>query len=127
LDACSAITQFTGAEQNSCRLPSSLNEAVRGYLPTLPGCNPVFAGPGAAPKATCPGQAVVTIGSGLSYFTDVTSLGWGYQGCATDGSTRSLTDKTTLYTAGAGDTMTVEKCLSFCQGYTYAGLEYAGE
>jgi hypothetical protein len=127
LSACPAITQFTGAQQNQCRKPSSLNEVVAGYLTELPGCNPVYAGPGSAPKPSCPGKAEVTIGAGSNYFTDVTSSGWAYQGCATDANPRSLTDKTTLYSAGVGDTMTVEKCMTYCKGYTYAGLEYAGE
>ncbi|KAF2667566.1 WSC-domain-containing protein [Microthyrium microscopicum] len=127
VDACSAVTQFTQAEQNACRLPSQINEQVAGYLPALPGCNPVTPGPGPAAAASCPGAVRAVIGSGPSYFTDATSKGWAFQGCATDGSTRTLTDKTTLYTAGAGDTMTVETCLTFCQGYTFAGLEYGQE
>jgi hypothetical protein len=128
LDACAAITQFTGAQQNACRLPSSFNEKVAGVLPALPGCNPVQPGPAPATKATCAGQVDPVAGSGSSmYFTDVTSKGWAYAGCGTDGDPRTLTDKTTLYTAGAGDKMTVEYCIDYCKGYTYAGLEYAGE
>jgi hypothetical protein len=127
LDACSAITQFDGSEQSTCKLPSQINEKVEGYLPALPGCNPVTPGPGAATtKPTCTG-AQATIGSGANYFTDETSNGWAYQGCASDGNTRTLSDKQSLYMAGVGSTMTVEWCLNFCQGYTYAGLEYAQE
>ena len=96
-------------------------------MPTLPGCNPISPAPGPAPKATCSGQAQATIGGAANYFTDETANGWAYQGCASDGSTRTLSDKMSLYMAGVGATMTVEWCLNFCQGYTYAGLEYAQE
>jgi hypothetical protein len=128
LEKCNAITTFTGAEQASCRLPAQISEKVAGYLPALPGCNPVTPGPEPAnANPSCPGQSKATITSGSNYFTDATSQGWAYQGCAIDGSTRTLNDKTTLYASGAADTMTVEKCLTFYQGSTYAGLEYGGE
>jgi hypothetical protein len=128
LEKCPPITMYTGAEQSNCRLPAQVNEQVAGFLPALPGCNPVSPGPGPAPSnPTCAGQTVATIGSGPSYFTDVTAKGWSYAGCATDGDTRTLGDKTTIYSSGVGDKMTVEYCINFCSGYTYAGLEYAGE
>jgi len=77
---------------------------------------------------TCDGQSNPTVGSGSSmYFTDETSKGWSYLGCGTDGDTRTLSDKMTLYTAGLGEKMTVDFCLDYCKGYTYAGLEYASE
>ena len=127
LSACSAITTYTAQQQSDCRLPPQINEQVAGLLPALPGCNPVSPGPGVAPNIpVCAGAVAATIGSGPQYFTDMTSEGWAYAGCATDGSPRTLPDKTSVYSSGS-DAMTVEGCISFCSGYAYAGLEYGGE
>jgi hypothetical protein len=68
------------------------------------------------------------IGQGATYYTDLTvSKGWSYVGCASDGNPRTLTDKTSIYMGGFGDTLTVEKCVDWCAGYKYAGLEYASQ
>ncbi|KAL8837213.1 MAG: hypothetical protein Q9176_005844 [Flavoplaca citrina] len=46
-----------------------------------------------------------------------------HQGCYSEGTNvRALGDTLT-----ASDTMTVEKCAAFCQGYTYMGVEYSSE
>jgi hypothetical protein len=118
---------YTGAEQSSCRLPPQIYEQVAGFLPALPGCNPVTSGPGPAPKADCSGQTPAQIGSGPATFTDVSSKGWGYVGCASDGNPRTLSGKTTVYSAGVAAKMTVEYCIDMCKDFTYAGLEYGGE
>lgn len=130
LEDCPTVQQFTGQEQNSCRLTAQIDEPVRGTLSALPGCNPVTSGPEAAPKTpVCTGQTAAVIGSATAPFTDIsTTKGWGYVGCGTDsGNPRTLNDKQSIYMAGAGDNMTVEWCMEFCSGYTYAGLEYASQ
>jgi hypothetical protein len=129
LTACSIIQQFTDAEQNACRLAPQVNEQVRGTLPALPGCNPVTSGPAAAPKGVCSGQTAAVIGPEVAPFTDVSATkGWGYVGCGADNmNPRPLNDKSTQYLANAGTNMTVENCMDFCDGYTYAGLEYASQ
>jgi hypothetical protein len=130
LDACPVVQQFTSAEQNNCKLAPQIDEKVAGVLTALPGCNPVTTGPAAAPaNPVCSGQTPATIGQAASYFTDVTvTKGWSYVGCGTDsGNPRTLGDKSSVYMSGVGDTMTVEWCIDFCAGYTYAGLEYASQ
>lgn len=124
--SCPPITSFTSDQQNACKLPSQIAESVVGNLATLPGCNPVTHGPEPVlTPPTCAGQVPATIGAPETYFTDLTaSLGWAYQGCATDGSTRTLDAKTSIYLADVGATMTVEYCVGFCAGYAYAGVEY---
>jgi hypothetical protein len=127
IEKCGAITIFTNAEQATCRIPAKIDEKLAGFLPALPGCNPVSAGPDAAAPPTCTDQKVATIGSGPKYYTDVTSKGWGYIGCGVDGDPRTLNDKTSIYGAGVADTMTVEVCADFCKGYKYFGLEFGQE
>jgi hypothetical protein len=127
--ACPPIDQFTSDEQNACKLPPQIDEQVAGKLPALPGCNPVTHGPEpASPNPVCDSYTQPTIGQAATYYTDITvTKGWSYLGCGSDGSTRTLTDKSSVYMAGVGDTMTVEYCVDFCAGYKYAGLEYASQ
>jgi hypothetical protein len=123
LEKCAAISTFTGAQQSVCRLPQQINEKVTGFLTALPGCNPVTPGPARPPKnATCPGLPVATIGNPATYYTNITAKGWGYQGCASDGSPRTLANKTSMSVAGSADKMTAEFCADFCKDYTYFGL-----
>lgn len=52
-----------------------------------------------------------------------TASSFTYQGCYTEGtSTRALSAVST-----AGEDMTVEKCATFCNGYSYMGTEYSSE
>lgn len=127
--ACPIIEQFTNAEQNNCRLPPHVDEPVAGKLAALPGCNPVTRGPEPAnPNPVCDGYVPPIIGQGATYYTDLTAFkGWSYVGCASDGSTRTLKDKTSIYMGGVGDSMTVQWCIDWCAGYKYAGLEYASQ
>ncbi|KIW03592.1 uncharacterized protein PV09_05346 [Verruconis gallopava] len=127
--ACPPIDQFTTDQQNACKLPPQIDEQVAGALPALPGCNPVTRGPEPAPlHPTCEGYTAPTIGQAATYYTDLTvSKGWAYMGCGSDGSTRTLDGKQSVYMAGFGDDMTVEKCVDWCAGYQYAGLEYASQ
>lgn len=53
----------------------------------------------------------------------VVSKDWKFQGCWTEANTgRALADKTY-----ADDTMTLESCAEFCEGFTYFGTEYGRE
>jgi len=123
---CNPIDTWTDTEMNVCKIPSQVAEEVRGTLSKLPGCNPVTHGPeDATPVTDC---AVTKIAAAKTYYKDVTSEGWGYVGCATDGTdTRTLTGKSSVYLQGVGQNMTVEFCVDWCEGYTYAGLEYANQ
>ncbi|PSN59421.1 WSC-domain-containing protein, partial [Corynespora cassiicola Philippines] len=124
VEKCGAVTQFTAAECNACKLPATVNEKVDGHLEKLPGCNPVSAGPERqAPSASCP---AVEMGNPEPNFVDLTaSKKWEYLGCGTD-------DKGARALSGdndSADDMTVDKCIDFCSGagFTYAGLEFGRE
>jgi len=116
---------FTASEQQACRIPPSIDEKATGTLSALPGCNPATSGPEyAQPQTTC-SAAKAVIGKVATYFTDVTSSGWAYQGCAADDYfVRTLTGAST-----SSDSMTVKTCAAFCEskGFALAGLEYARE
>lgn len=134
LATCAVIANqlYTEKEQNRCRLESTTNEQVTGLLDSLPGCNPVFAGPGRAPtNSVCNEQPASSKASPTSRsrsYKDITSSKKrAYIGCAsdsTDNDSRTFSDKTTIYSADAAREMTVEYCADFCSGYTYAGVEY---
>nr|OQO29178.1 hypothetical protein B0A51_09380 [Rachicladosporium sp. CCFEE 5018] len=122
---------FTSDDQQSCRIPPSVNaagtssvEQTTGVLEALPGCNTVTSGPErAVPATNCP---KATIGQPATFYTDVTaSLDWYYAGCATDNYyTRTFTGA-----SQSSDTMTVATCVKFCKskGYSLAGLEWSRE
>jgi hypothetical protein len=114
---------FSTEDQQACRIPPSVDEKVTGVLDKLPGCNTPTDGPEYAPPQT--NCAAGVIGKMATYFTDVTSDGWAYAGCATDDYfTRTLTGAST-----SSDNMTVRTCADFCEskGFVLAGLEYARE
>ncbi|KAI9506394.1 hypothetical protein BX070DRAFT_219863 [Coemansia spiralis] len=134
LDKCAVIADslYTSNEMNSCRLTPQINEQIRGTLKALPGCNPVTST--AAELAAAKANPVCTDTSGIynpvTTFTDYTSSGWSFLGCATDdGSSRTLTGASTVYTAGAGASMTIEMCASFCEtsNFQYFGVEYGSQ
>lgn len=122
---CPYFNFLPNAESAGCHLPNYVQEDVLGKstpLPKLPGCNGVQNGPGYASLQSCTDKPTIKLDT--SYMTDVTSMGYKYVGCATDGSTRSLTGANT-----ATSTMTVQSCVTYCKGlgYSYAGLEYASQ
>lgn len=114
---------FTADEQQACRTPPSVDEQVTGVLEALPGCNEPTDGPEYAPPQT--NCAAGVIGKPKDAFTDVTSEGWAYAGCATD----DYYDRTLTGASTSSDSMTVKTCVDFCEskGLSLAGLEYARE
>ncbi|KAF8467322.1 hypothetical protein BDZ91DRAFT_771969 [Kalaharituber pfeilii] len=109
--------------QNDCHLGPRVDEPTTGWIDRLPGCNEVTYGPDrAVPKNDC--GATVVVGEPKIFHTDVSSLGWSYDGCALD----DLNSRTLGMRTAAND-MTVEKCINYCisKGQTYAGLEYSNE
>jgi hypothetical protein len=100
----------------NCRIPVTVDERVDGVLAKLPGCND-------PDEKGCVDST--TWGPGPVNYVDRTTEGWAYRGCATDApSARAFTNASTT-----ADDMTVEKCISFCdgRGLGYAGLEYSKE
>ena len=127
MTVCPYFNFLPNAESAGCHIPSYIDEDVLGQvnpLPKLPGCNPIQKGPGYATNDydLCVDQPIIELDT--SYLTDMTSQGYKYVGCATDGSTRTLSGA-----YEANNNMTVEGCVEFCKasGYTYAGLEYASQ
>jgi len=57
--SCKALTTISDAEMNKCMQAPRVQEKTDGYLPTLPGCNPVQAGPVTATAGSC-GAATAT-------------------------------------------------------------------
>lgn len=113
---------YTADECQACKLPPSVNEPVTTNLTKLPGCNPITNGPAYAPPPSCP---ATPIGTPATYFTDVTSSGWAYAGCAND----SVSARTFRGATWFSNDMTIEGCINFCKdkGYSLAGLEYASQ
>jgi len=116
---------YTTAEQQACRIPPSVDEKLTGTLNALPGCNPATSGPEYAQRQTNCNAATAVIGKVATYFTDVTSENWAYQGCATD----DYFERTLTGASTSSDSMTVKTCAAFCEskGFALAGLEYARE
>ncbi|KAF2005544.1 WSC domain protein [Amniculicola lignicola CBS 123094] len=123
-EKCGAVTLFSSAECNACKLPStSFNEEDKSPQAALPGCNPIQSGPERAKTITDCQSPTVTMP--LNYVDLTKTKSWEYVGCGSD----DLNERTFSSTSIASDDMTVEKCVDYCssQGYTFAGLEYSKE
>jgi hypothetical protein len=108
---------------SDCSMPPLVNEQIHGWLPSLPGCNPVTDTP--TTVANCPANNGKVLGPVYTdIYTDVTRLGWKYLGCGTDSNSRVLSGAST-----SADDMTVDTCIAFCagKGFSMAGLEYSRE
>lgn len=141
MDICEAFTvQHPASSDLQCHKSPSVEEVVvNAVLPTLPGCNPITAGPGTASAATCPNLIIPTLWTNTTgYYGNIVPPGyhslstssivqtyknWNYLGCFADTSARVLQQR---FTSGV---MTIESCLDTCQsnGYTYGGVEWAQE
>lgn len=125
VEDCPVFNLYPTSTAQGCKLAPRINENVQGPFAQLPGCNPVRQGPGMVPPiATCAGNTQ-TIGQGQSFFTDLTSSGWGYQGCGADNYyNRAFTGAST-----SSSGMTNEQCVQFCgsKGFSVAGSEYSNQ
>lgn len=125
------FTYWTAAQQQRCKLPPSVNEAVQGLnMPALPGCNPISTDTATAienSKDNCNIDNETSFNPSrdrpLPPIND-----WHYLGCGNDDptATRTLATERWLDPAAA---MTHGKCVDHCDagGYAYAGLEYGNE
>jgi len=123
VEDCPVLQLQENKLMDDCMVAPSINEQTEGWLPKLPGCNPIQLGPARAIQPPNCG-ATNTIGPKRTYSTDVSSRGWSYAGCAFDDlATRTLPHRY------AKDDMTVQKCVDYCagKGYSFAGLEYSVE
>ncbi|KAK5070639.1 hypothetical protein LTR64_000314 [Lithohypha guttulata] len=125
VEDCPVFNLYPDSTAEGCKIASKIDEDIQGPFSKLPGCNPVQPGPDRAQIiATCEGNTA-TIGQGKPFFKDLTSQGWGYQGCGTDNYyARALTGAST---SQAG--MTNEQCIAFCggKGFSTAGTQYSKE
>jgi hypothetical protein len=61
-NGCTSLTSQTTAQINSCTQKARVMETVDGWLPSLPGCNPVQNGPGRAePGGNCGATTTFTL------------------------------------------------------------------
>lgn len=108
-----------------CFLTEAVNEKITGWLPALPGCNPITKGPAdAVPIKDCSVQAA--IGPRKILQSDMSALGWEYEGCVWD----SIYERTfPMETKIWDNKMTIEMCIKHCKskGFPMAGLEWANE
>ncbi|KZV95628.1 hypothetical protein EXIGLDRAFT_735028 [Exidia glandulosa HHB12029] len=117
-------------EMNDCAFPGRVPEPVTGWLPELPGCNPVQPGPTAAViNTTCgaPQSTDFVPRASVSFIADTNVSQWESLGCAhepKDG--RILTQ---LWTGANATAMGVDKCVQHCKDsrWRYAGLENGNE
>ncbi|KAA8912018.1 hypothetical protein FN846DRAFT_1019385 [Sphaerosporella brunnea] len=123
IEECTVLELNSDQATNDCMVPNSIKEQTEGWMSKLPGCNPIQPGPGKAITPP-PCGAPTSIGTKQVFYTDMSSKGWEYVGCAFD----DLNNRLLPYRYAKND-MTVPKCIDICtsKGYTYAGLEYAEE
>ena len=125
VEDCPVFQLYPDSVAQGCKVASKIDEDIQGPFAKLPGCNPVQKGPDRAQIIkTCDGNNA-TIGEGKAFFKDLTSSGWGYQGCGLDNYyNRALTGART-----SQDSMTNEQCVKFCgdKGFSIAGSEYGKE
>jgi hypothetical protein len=85
---------LSDAEMQDCVNPSRVDEDLSGWLPSLPGCNPVQTGPGRATPQTCPQKTTPAILSldQVSFIKQDVPL-WDGVGCAQDDLNNRLLSK----------------------------------
>lgn len=124
VEDCPVFQLYPDSTAEGCKIAPRIDEDIQGPMEKLLGCNAVQAGPGEAQIVTSCGDTA-TIGEAKSFFTDLTSSGWSYQGCGTDNYyARALTGAST-----SAPGMTNEQCVQFCggKGFSIAGTEYSDE
>lgn len=124
VERCPAVTQFTGEECQSCRIPEAVVETNDGHLAALPGCNTVTYGPARASPEQCNDPASLGVRS-VNYIDLTATKAWSYVGCGRD----NIGDRAFTGPTFSRDTTTVQSCVEFCsqRGYSHAGLEYGRE
>ncbi|KAK8229031.1 hypothetical protein IWZ00DRAFT_440874 [Phyllosticta capitalensis] len=119
---------YTDAERNACKQPAIVDEKVDGWLPALPGCNPIQKGPGkATPVTNCNINPTIN-GKAAPSAASASSLtlpsSWASAGCYSDAvSPRSLSGETLAWW---GEKMTATGCANHCasKGFAISGVEF---
>jgi len=88
IEDCGANLELqTDEEMNDCVVPSRVGENTIGWLPSLPGCNPVTSGPDRAtpvPDGTCGKSIPPILSADQVGFLKTTVPYWDPVGCAPD-------------------------------------------
>jgi len=123
LSECPGLIGGLADQSLSCNIDCPVNEQVLGFMPSLPGDNPIN-GWGQTnvdpPSSTSPPTTTGTAPP------PTTTLGFNYLGCYSDsGSPRTLTG---VQFANLGEVST-SACITYCAnaGYSMAGTEYASQ
>uniref|UniRef100_A0A0W0G5L6 Carbohydrate-binding module family 1 protein n=1 Tax=Moniliophthora roreri TaxID=221103 RepID=A0A0W0G5L6_MONRR len=121
ISACPVLTSRSEQEMNDCAVPNRVEEDLGGWLTELPGCNPIYKGPGRAPLTTGCGAPETVLPKDTVTFLKSDISGWTPVGCASENNGETLLSgaKTTIAM------MSVEKCLNYCntQNLSYAGIK----
>ncbi|TGZ81697.1 WSC-domain-containing protein [Ascodesmis nigricans] len=123
VEDCKVLKLQEPEDRDRCKIAPRVNEPTEGWLPALPGCNPVTYGPASAVvPPVC--NAVSNIGPPKSYSSDMSSKGWTYVGCAFDDRNNRIFSERTY-----SNDMTIEKCIDHCsgKGFSHVGLQYRNE
>jgi hypothetical protein len=120
LSACSVLHARSEQDMNDCAQPPRVDETTMGWVPQLPGCNPIQAGPGRATSPSGCGAPTTTEPMSAVSFLKQDITGWQAVGCAAAPSGQALLTGGSTTDSG----MTVEKCLNSCatKGMKFAGL-----
>lgn len=124
IDDCPAFKVISREVASECMLTKAIAEKTTGWLPSLPGCNPITYGPADAKKGVCTTAVKATIGPREKLHSDMTHLGFEYEGCiADDAGSRTFPERTW------DNKMTVDMCIKYCKskGFPLAGVQYANE
>ncbi|KAK8173458.1 hypothetical protein IWX90DRAFT_380644 [Phyllosticta citrichinensis] len=115
----------TDAERNACSQPAVVDEKVDGWLPALPGCNPIQKGPDRATASSgSNGGSQDSHGSMPSASSLTLPASWSSAGCYSDAvSPRSLSGETFAW---FGEKMTATGCANHCasKGFSISGVEF---
>ncbi|ESK84708.1 carbohydrate-binding module family 1 protein [Moniliophthora roreri MCA 2997] len=104
ISACPVLTSRSEQEMNDYAVPNRVEEDLGGWLTELPGCNPIYKGPGRAPLTTGCGAPETVLPKDTVTFLKSDISGW------------------TLATIAM---MSIEKRLNYCntQKLSYAGIK----
>ncbi|RPA86979.1 WSC domain-containing protein [Ascobolus immersus RN42] len=121
---CPVFKRISGEAAKECMLTKAIAEKTSGWLPALPGCNPVTYGPADAKPGNCGVQKQAVIGPREKLYSDMSHLGFEYLGCVVDSIfARTFPERTW------DDKMTIDMCINKCteKGFPMAGVQYANE
>ncbi|KXJ95039.1 WSC domain-containing protein [Microdochium bolleyi] len=129
IEYCKAFTLLPDSGMNTCKRLAHIDEEILGSnMKSLPGCNPVQAGPQAAsPPGSCKAPGTIPPQPIPPFANVKPTKNWRFVTCGLDGN--GLPGRTLSGASYANNNNTVENCVDFCQkkGFRFAGVEYSAE